>query len=264
MKVVQLSAFVLLISSIAGADTLVLSDGKSIEWKTLVDKGDSLDVTTTDGKIVTVKKSDVARMVFNTDKGPLTGATFSPENKKSGQPTNLLTIVNPKKDAVNGDWRFAGGALVGRSPQADAAYRIAIPFSPPEEYDLDIIAEIKDGDGEILIGLVAWGKQFAVHFDHGRGLGSGLSQVDGAWASQNDTGKPGRVFVKSKPRAILVSVRKEFLSVKLDGQPWLYWKGDPKRLSLIAAHRPENAEHLFVSIANASYSISKFAIIPKK
>lgn len=254
----------ILLCGVSAADTLILSDGRVVEWKALSENGDVLEVTTTDGKVIVVRKEDVSKVTFTTNKGVLTGASFTLDSKKSGKPVNLLSILEPKKISEDGDWKLVSGSLVGRSAQSDTAYKVSVPFSPPEEYDIEADVTRKEGDSEIMFVVVAWGKQFAVHFDHAHGQGSGVSQVDGLWCSSSPTGKPGKVFSNGKQRTVSISVRKERLAVKVDNQAFYEWSEGGARLSLPAAHSPKSKDHLGIVIANAGYRVSRFTLIPKQ
>src|SRR5215469_15162074 len=52
-----------------------------------------------------------------------------------GRPIDLLAVIDPRRDAVAGNWRRDGEALF--APGAPLA-RLQIPFSPPGNYRLEI------------------------------------------------------------------------------------------------------------------------------
>jgi hypothetical protein len=80
--------------------------------------------------------------------------TVSWEPKGQTPPTHsvdLLRLIDPQNDAVEGKWHFEGQTLV--SPATGRWDRIRIPFAPPEEYDLVVTAERKSGIGRHHGGL---------------------------------------------------------------------------------------------------------------
>jgi hypothetical protein len=49
----------------------------------------------------------------------------------------MLSLVDPSRDAVQGKWPVEAGALV--SPE-EYCSRLQIPYSPPKEYGLELVA----------------------------------------------------------------------------------------------------------------------------
>lgn len=243
----------------AWSDTLVLKDGRKIDWVSIRDLGDSYEVETADKKKITVKRGDVDRFLQGQTAAPLTGAAFTYDRPKGIAAQNLLGLIVPKRDAVNGDWRLTAAGLSIAPAQTAVAYRLAIPVAPPEEYDLEAAVEMKDGDGEIILGLVAGGRQFGVVFENL----TGLSQVDGQPHYSNPSAVPGRVFAPKKPRTVICAIRKTSLAVYVDNQRHLFWEGDWKKLSIGVGYKPPTADHLFLSVANAPHAVSKLVLYPR-
>lgn len=239
------------------ADVLELKDGRKIEWLSLKDCGDSYEVETPERKKVNVKKDDVAKFV-QSQRIALTGASMTWERPKGVAAANLLALVDTKRDAVSGDWKVNRGSLV--CPTTASASRIAVPHVPPEEYDIEATVELREGSGEIIIGLVAAGKQFGIYFADT----TGIVAVDGKFPFENETGVPGRVFSPKKPRTVTCSVRKETVSVYVDAKRILQWNADYKRVSLAVGYLPPSKDHLFVSVANGTYAISQLTLFPRK
>ena len=91
-----------------------------------------------------------------------------------GEKVNLLKLIDTAKHKVLGDWVLAGEALI-----ASKGGLLQIPFSPPEEYQLNFTATRLAGKGAkaIHVGLVAEGKQFTAIFDF-RDKYTGLHVLD--------------------------------------------------------------------------------------
>jgi len=73
-------------------------------------------------------------------------------------PVDVLQLIDPERDAVDGRWKFDGQALV--SPDALLA-KLQLPHPPPEQYRLQIKAEHVYGGG-LVIGLVWQGRRVPV------------------------------------------------------------------------------------------------------
>ncbi len=228
MRIFFLSLALFGISLNAAADTVVLKDGKIIEWKMLKDKGDSIELTTVQGSVMTLKKSDIEKIML-TDAAPLTGATLKfPGKVKS---INLFGVIDPKRDAPKGKWRFSKNSLLCES-DVDVPTLIELGCPIPEEYDLTVIVERKEGVDPLYIGLVARGSSFMLEVDANKSTITGLTLGSGPGAESNGTGVPGPILDIGKSRTITCYVRKDFVAVAVDNKEILRWKGSYEGLSL--------------------------------
>jgi hypothetical protein len=98
----------------------------------------------------------------------------------ASKPINVLRMMDPRLDTIKGTWRFDRGVLVSSGGTLD---RIHIPFVPPEEYAIEIIATRVRGTKGFTIGLVGGGKTFSVDLDC-MGTRSGISV---AWTERART-----------------------------------------------------------------------------
>jgi hypothetical protein len=256
MKTFSILGLIGLLSMEASADTLVLKDGTSIDWRVLKDSGDSLEVQTFDNRTLTVAKKDVKEIKVTVVKAPLTGATFTGDLTKGGAPLNVLQAIDPKKHASGGDARISGGVLV-----CSGSGILEVPHVPPNSYDVEMVIERKEGEEECHIGLVASGKPFSIQIDWSKGTCTGLSGVDGKRVYENETRTNGKLLMLRKPRTILCAVREDVIVVLIDGKEFIRWKGDPKRLSL--SSRPEKDQNLFFSWNSATFWVSKYVVTPR-
>lgn len=259
MKSLNIFLFSLMLSVPAAADELTLKDGKQIQFRVIKDGGgDSLEVQTADNQNLKIKKDDVKDVKFITPKAPLTGASFSgDETKACDRPVNLLASIDPKKNGVTGEWRASGGALVG-----SGIGLLEIPYTPAAgAYDLDIVLERKDGDDEIVIGLVASGKPFSVTFDWGPGQCSGLTCVGGGRVYENETKVAGKQIPVRRPMIIKCAVREGRVVIMVDGKSAIDWKGDMKQLSHPGRTKEQN---LFFSVRNSTVVVSKYVFTSRQ
>lgn len=173
---------------------------------------------------------------------------------------DLLALLDPAKDAVAGKWVFDGKTLV--SPALPFG-RLSIPYVPPEEYDLRIVAERKGAGNSLSVGLVAGGRQCLAILD---GMvpdaRSGLDLIDGKPFYENETTHKGQLLQEGRTSAILISVRKERLRVEVDRRRVIDWKLDPARLSLWRDWKLPRADTLFLGAWNSPQRVHRLELVP--
>lgn len=142
---------------------------------------------------------------------------------------NLLQMVDPKLDAVGGTWALEGGVLV--SAKEEWA-RIQLPYTPPDEYDLTVVVERKEGTDVLGIGLAQGRTLFSLWVDGfpAKGGLSGLDKLDGLLI-ENQTGTVKGMQLKNDvPSTVVVAVRRGGVKVQIDGKTLLAWQGPYSRL----------------------------------
>jgi hypothetical protein len=238
-----------LLAAIARADEIQTKDGKKIEFKALVDMGDSFEITTPTGAKVTVKKEDFDKLVLaGAKEAPLTGASFTFDKKLKLNSVNLLGVVNPKKDSVGGEWSVSGAGLAGTSAQSGHV-KCQVDYPLPEEYDLAMTVERKDGKDDIFVGLVGGGRQFTVSFDSWGADWAGLALIDGNGPNASGLGIQQKVFSPGKERQLKFMVRKEGIVVQVDGKDFMAWKADWSKISVHPSLAVPKKNVVFVGIA---------------
>lgn len=150
------------------------------------------------------------------------------EDEKSRWSVNLLKLIDPKKDGVKGDWTFDGKTLI--SPPIQWA-KLQVPFAPPEEYDLTLVVSRKAGPDGLVIGLVGGGKQLYGIVDGGNATAGGLEMIDGKAWPDNETLFRTRILTDDKPRTLLWSVRKNRVTLSVNGTTFIDWKADYRRIT---------------------------------
>jgi hypothetical protein len=150
---------------------------------------------------------------------------------EAGAAVNLLPLIDVAQDLQGGgDWTRDGGALVSPSTNPNGIAVIRVPYIPPAEYDLKLVAASAGGSGSIDIGLVSPSGQFSIVVDGFSGL-SGLHILDGKGADKNPSTYPTKIFTDTRPRTLLVSVRKTGVTFVAEGKIIFAWKGEPSRLN---------------------------------
>jgi hypothetical protein len=245
-----------LMAGLAEADEIVLANGTSIRWKSIVQAGDQLDVVSIDGQKLKVKKGDVVRITVDPPGTPLIGATFT---KKPLAPVDLLTKINAKRDSLSGNWHLAGGSLrVDLPPGAPAI--LEVPYSPPEEYDLAVTVERTDGADRLVVGLAAAGKAFGISLGATTG---GLYCLDNAGPEANETGKPQKepLLPRGKARTIVCKVRKTGVGCTVDGTVLVDWQQGFNRITEPGGWIPTAKGKLFLSAAGG-FKVTRMIVTP--
>lgn len=151
------------------------------------------------------------------------------EEESSRWAVNLMKLIDLKKDALSGTWTVDGNSLV--SPAGDNR-RLQIPYDPPEEYDLKIVAARRGGPNAALImGLVGGNRQFCMDLDGWDGSTGGLALMDGKGGNANETTFRTKVFSDDGAKTLVWQVRKDKVVFSADGRKLLEWKADYRRLS---------------------------------
>jgi len=191
-------------------------------------------------------------------------ATIGEGRDTSGIPRrpgiDLLKLVDPKQDRVAGEWAFDGRTLV--SPALPFG-RITVPYVPPEEYDLRIVAERAGTGNSLSVGLVGGGRQFLLIID---GMvpeaKSGLDLVDGRAFYDNATTHLGQLLGDGRTGSILISVRKKRVQVSVDGRSVVDWKADFARVSLWPSWTMPRADTLFLGAWTSPQRVHRLELTP--
>jgi hypothetical protein len=158
-----------------------------------------------------------------------TAAAAAPAGPRG--PVNLLALLDPARDSVVGNWKLERGELRGTA--GGERTRIQIPYAPPDEYDLTIVAEQISGTSMLLFGMSRGDKQWCVAYDIfiNANYYSGLHLVDGKLAWENPSAVTGRFLKKGTVQTFEFKVRKTGLTGLVDGKKVLAWE-DYGRLSM--------------------------------
>lgn len=180
--------------------------------------------------------------------------------EKGPPPVDLLKLIDPKRDAVDGAWALENGVLVTSNISFG---RLQIPYAPPEEYDVRMVAERHGKTNSIVLGLVAGGRQFAVVIDaFERDTTSGVDRVDDKAFPDNETAFKGRILEPDTPAAIAVQVRKAALVVTVDGRRIVDWKADYKRATLYPNWSVPRKDALFIGAWTSVYRVRELTLTP--
>jgi hypothetical protein len=257
-------SLLLLLQASAFPQEIVLRDGKRILWKSITDGKDSIEVVTTAGEKLDIKKVEISKILPATESAPviLTGASFTFKQKTKS--VDLLATVNPKSDTFIGSWSLAGGTLSNKEDGQGARLTINYPVPEEEEYDLEIVTERTGGKEYMGVVLVGGGRQFLFVIDSYKGTMSGIWLLDGKGAdnAKGDAVKLGTFLNPKQPVLLTFMVRKAGLVVKLNGRDFYTLAIDNwKRLSLADYHNiPKEKAFGFVIGQYAAFRISRITM----
>ena len=175
----------------------------------------------------------------------------------TGGAVDLLRLIDPEKDTIKGNWKITNGEL---HSTADEISHIRIPYDPPDEYTLTVVAVRKTmlqfDRGTFGLGLVGNRNQFLVQFD----LFNGMTRLPGTKSShQGVASHQGVVFKQGKPRTVVCTCRRDSVVVQVDGKKLLEWRGDYSTLSAEGSGTPDKRSLRIVS-RNSHFVISKIEL----
>ncbi len=126
------------------------------------------------------------------------------------------------------------------------------------------MAERRQGDNAVLVGLARGNTPFALLLDSYPGLGcrSGLDILDGIFLDRSPAALPGTHAPQGRPITIITTVRKSGVTVTLDGKPLLSFPGPYSRLSPSPAYAGKDNRLLFVGAFDSRIHFSRLILSP--
>lgn len=177
----------------------------------------------------------------------------------SDEVVDLLKHIDPDIDAVHGEWQMTEEGLL--SPSGESS-RLQVPFYPPDDYELRVVAQRMSGKETLSIGLVADGRQTLMAIDGWGGNVGGFDLLDGKSADRNSTRYEGQVFDDERPKEIVCTVHPQSIRVTSDDKVLVDWHGDARRLSIARQWSVPDELGLALGSWDASFLISKFELRP--
>lgn len=178
--------------------------------------------------------------------------------KSGSSAINLLRMIDPSKDAINGAWKRTPQGLV--SSEAPFAH-LEIPYAPPAEYDLDMTLTLRRG-ASLDMGIVGGGKSFVAIINGWAGTASGIWWLNSTSAQNNETTYRGQVFQADKPTRLLFSIRTGGLTLSADGKPIIRWKGSFDRIGTHTNYVPRDRTALFLGTYASEFLFSAITLTP--
>ncbi len=238
------------------------------------------DKASGDGSIKPDKPKDTSKRPANSglpvnpafiDPNKPPDVSFDP-SKKTGrrhvadatsEAVDLLTIIEPSKDALNGLWmneEVVG--LAGKSIETLAL--LQVPCKLPTHYALHVNVARLSGDGPLCIGIVAANNRVNLMIDEpsGESTATGLSLIDGKTAGENGTARNGTLLAIDVDNELIVAVLEDRILVGHQGEAIIDWNGSFDQLSSDDRMKPAAIDQLSLAIDGAEFRISKLTVEP--
>ncbi len=190
------------------------------------------------------KKNDPIKMGAPVASGPAPNSTPSANGA-----VNLLALVDPSRDKIDGDWKMVNGELKGGGTTEFS--RIAFKVPVPEEYDFRI--SFTRGRGNKAVAQhVPFGGSDVMWLMGGFGNKvSGLEQVGGKAGINNPTTVAGGLENNRRYESV-VKVRRDRIQVELDGKLVMEHKSDGSDLSVFEKWKYPDPKKLGVGCQEAT------------
>lgn len=183
-----------------------------------------------------------------------------PKREPPGPAVDLLKLMDGKDRFIRGDWKLAEGALlapaVGNGP-------IEIPYSPPDEYRLQITLQRTRAPDTAWLLFPIGGKRAAFVIDAYNGKSSGLFFIDGHEGHTDEAIYRGLVLKDGQPTTLVMNVTRDRVQVTANGASIIDWRGDPRRLWLNSGYGglPDRPTFALMT-ATCPCRISRFVLTP--
>jgi tRNA A-37 threonylcarbamoyl transferase component Bud32 len=195
---------------------------------------------------VTGKGRLVIQPVSGTNKGPADDPAWA-------RAINLMPLIDPDKDAINGRWRKVDDTLISGS---GTFTRIQIPYEPPDEYDFRITFVRNSGKGDVKQIVSRLGNAMAWSMGVGNNKLFGFGVVRGKNVDQNATTVESEAcLTNGRVTTSIVQVRKHGVKAYVDGKLISEMETDFSNLTLSRSWEMPN--HRFLGVGSYG-SITEF------
>lgn len=174
---------------------------------------------------------------------------------------DLLPLIDVERDAVAGRWRLEDGVLT--APKQYGA-RIEIPYEPPAEYRLTVIAEPLGEPNGLILGQRSGESRFLVLAGYANGdpPSSAIENINDQNVDTGPTTVRRKLFQQGRASQVVCTVRKDSVTVVVDGVEIIRWQGDPSALSLSDYWSTPTDNALFIGAYDSPYRITRLGLTP--
>lgn len=173
----------------------------------------------------------------------------------------MIPLIDPAMDTLDGQWSIREGALILTPSQG--MDRLAVPYEPPEEYDVRAIVTRTRNTGGLAFALPRG--QAAVAFVLAGKDNSlcGFERIDGLSLEAN----PERIhrdntIQNGRPYTVVIQVRKDAIRCYLDGEPLMQTIAGNARLSLTNERKMPKTSQMGLTCWESGYEIREFQVLP--
>jgi hypothetical protein len=168
-------------------------------------------------------------------------------------------MIDPARDAVAGEWKHTGRKLISPSGPPQFA-RLKIPYTPPDEYVLNIEG-LKHGKWLLGVGLPVAPGQCLVTIDvwPEKGFITLLEKVDGKAIVTHR----GKVLKENDSNTIVCEVRRSGVKVVCNDITIVQWQGNGASLSINNPVWEVNAPtSIFLTSSNSRFVFRRIELTP--
>lgn len=143
---------------------------------------------------------------------------------------DVLEAINVSQHKISEGWRKENRILYSPTERFD---RMRMPFVFPEQYDLQLECKKVSGNGNLVLALpAATGHRFLVSIDGQRNFDvSGIETIDRVSVGKNSTRHDGKLLQEGQKSFVEVLVRRNAITVKVDGTQIVHYTGAQEVLS---------------------------------
>lgn len=177
-----------------------------------------------------------------------------------GEPLDLLTVIDPARDALAGTWERDGMALKSQG-NADQN-KLLVPVDLPDEYKLTLKVSRAPGgkaNNEGLNFSLPVGKaRLMLAIDSSRATYSGL-YLDNTKLNDSPHSRKGQLLMATGAKELEITVRATGVKVTSDGKKVIDWTGNPDRATVMASNTGP-ARRLWFGGQNQAFRFEKMQL----
>ncbi|MEO8495264.1 MAG: protein kinase [Planctomycetota bacterium] len=187
----------------------------------------------------------------------LTGNAAVLENR-DGAWVDLMSDLDPSNNELPGRWRRVGNEL---SVDATTGARLCLPYVVPEQYDFEVTFTRDTGVHSIALIFVAGSGQATYEIDAWGEHLAGIQCIRGE-TLQNNPGGGRHPLVNGTRYTALVQVRRDRVTVSLDGQPIMTYEGNGSDLSILDSWRLPSQRALGIGAYQSATTFHRIRVRP--
>lgn len=197
-------------------------------------------------------------------------STIPPPFPSISEPVSgdLLSIIDPERDSIDGPWTKEGTTLVAPWRQDDPSSALHVPFSLDEEFEISAKVQRRNGTDAFTADIPVGNHRCMAVFDGWSSTTerSGINWVDGTDPVTNRTGLTGKCIPQGQVTHLRVRVEREkqgrYRVRGFSGDTnVISWTGYPSQLTSDAVPLPDEKRHLLLR-TNAGFAISELSVRP--
>jgi serine/threonine protein kinase len=175
---------------------------------------------------------------------------------------DLITLVDPSKNFISGSWSLKHGVIT--SPNVSHNSILQIPYTLPDEYDLEMVVERNSKSGHGMnIFFPSGGNQGTIVFEGTSARICALEVINGKASKDFETPYREQIFPTGTKTTLRISVIKDALNVTANGKTIIEWKGDFNQFTTHTSWNVPKSDQLYIG-TQSGFKIHSMKITPKE